>query len=596
MAASPEDQSDDPVGIKITANGKASADDLVVIAVRTRAEMNRVPEAVIVIADGDVADNSFPVTDASTFAVGTEVKVEAFYGGGTASTIFDGIVTALRLRVLDSRGSRLEITLRDKAVKLTLAPATATYLKQTDSAVISKIVEDAGLTADVSSTATEHDAVVQYFAMPWDFILSLAEANGLLVWAEAGKVFAKAPDTSASQVLTVTYGEDLIRFDAEVSLRGQFDSVDATAWSLSELATTDGSADPEPPGKWGTDKGSALADAAGGLTFPIATPIQIEASDLTSLAKARQTRSALAMIQGTAAFQGSGLAVLGATLELKGLADRFNGTGLICAVAHRVEDGQWTTEVALGHPHRWLADRPGLATASASALTAPIEGLQVGLVKQVAEDPNGQAMIEITVPMLGEEADPLWARYNAPYASGDAGVMFLPEVGDEVFVAFLNSDPRYPVVLGSVHSSKNAQPVAPETANNIKVIQTREKLKVNFDDENKVITVETPGGNSVTLSDQDQSITLKDQNGNSVEMSSSGITLNSASDVSITAAASVSISGSSGVTISSDADVSISGLNVSASADVGFSASGNASAELTASGQVTVQGALVNIN
>ena len=73
MADSPILNSDGPVGLKITANGVALADDVQVISVRTRAEMFRVPEALIVIADGDVAENTFPVTDADTFKPGSEV-------------------------------------------------------------------------------------------------------------------------------------------------------------------------------------------------------------------------------------------------------------------------------------------------------------------------------------------------------------------------------------------------------------------------------------------------------------------------------------------------------------------------------------------
>jgi hypothetical protein len=83
-------------------------------------------------------------------------------------------------------------------------------------------------------------------------------------------------------------------------------------------------------------------------------------------------------------------------------------------------------------------------------------------------------------------------------------------------------------------------------------------------------------------------VTLADQNGNTVTLASAGITLDSAGDITIKAA--------KGVAIKATGDATVEGMNVTAAGQTGFSASGNASAELKASGTLKIQGALVQIN
>ena len=109
-------------------------------------------------------------------------------------------------------------------------------------------------------------------------------------------------------------------------------------------------------------------------------------------------------------------------------------------------------------------------------------------------------------------------------------------------------------------------------------------------------TVTTPAKNKVVLSDKDKSILVQDQNNNKVELNPSGITIDSPKDIKISAQGTISIDAVGKIGITSQADVATKGLNVECSANVAFTAKGNASAELSASGQTTVRGALVMIN
>ena len=132
---------------------------------------------------------------------------------------------------------------------------------------------------------------------------------------------------------------------------------------------------------------------------------------------------------------------------------------------------------------------------------------------------------------------------------------------------------------------------------NSKGIATKNDLKIEYNDADKVLTIKTPEGNEFVLSDKDKSTTLKDQSGNKMVMDSSGITLTSAKDVVIKAQGKIDLMANTGISASaSGGDVSLEGLNVQAKAKIGFSAQGSASAELKAAGNTSIKGAIVMIN
>lgn len=130
-----------------------------------------------------------------------------------------------------------------------------------------------------------------------------------------------------------------------------------------------------------------------------------------------------------------------------------------------------------------------------------------------------------------------------------------------------------------------------------KAIDTKNDLKIEYNDADKVLTIKTPEGNEFVLSDKDKSVSLKDLNGNKMTMDNSGISLSSIKDVVIKANGKVDIQGELGVSnAASGGDISLEGLNVQAKAKISFSAQGSASAELKAGGNTSVKGAMVMIN
>ncbi len=205
-----------------------------------------------------------------------------------------------------------------------------------------------------------------------------------------------------------------------------------------------------------------------------------------------------------------------------------------------------------------------------------------------------------------------WLRTVNPYSANERGFYFIPEIDDEVLVGFEAGDAEKPYVIGSLYNGKNKPHNAwPNNKNSFKGIVTKSNLRLEFDEEKKITTIDTPAGNKIVVSDDEKSILLSDQNMNTVELSPDGIVLDSMKDISITSQSKIIIDATAGVEISSVADVKVSGLNIKQNATAAFTAEGIASAEVSgaivtlkgdASATVdgglstTVKGAIIMIN
>ena len=593
--SSPLKGTEGTVSLQITADGAAIDDTYGILSVDTWNVVNRVPRARLVFSDGDMPQAEFPVSDAETFKPGAAIDVSAGYGDDRTS-IFSGIVVRHGIEISGDNEAKLVVELADKAIKMTVARKTAVSEKTKDSDVLSTLVGAHGLESDVSATETEHEAIVQFDATDWDTLLARAEMNGLIVITDAGKVSVKPPETSGQAALLVTYGVDLLHFRAEMDVVTQYASTKSRAWDSAQqqlIESTAASADGTAVGNVSTD---TLAAVHGIGAFERVTGGFVQKEDLTAWSKAELLRSKLARICGQVRFQGSALAKTGTLLSLKGVGERFSGNVFIGGVHHSISDGNWTTTVDFGLPAGWHAQQRPSAFAPAAGHLPPIRGLQTGVVKKIHEDPGGAYRILVQLPLVQGEPSSVWARLANPYSSNAVGMTFYPEIGDEVVVGFMNEDPRFPVVLGSVYSSKLASPYPPDDKNKIKGLKTKSKMELTFDDEDKIVTLKTPGGHVLVMDDKQGSISITDSNKNSMVFGKEGITIDSASKIAISAKTDISITATGNLSMKATQNATCEGLQIDLKAQTTLSAQGQASAELKASGMVTVKGALVQIN
>ncbi|HTR00577.1 MAG TPA: type VI secretion system tip protein VgrG [Candidatus Acidoferrum sp.] len=585
------------VTFTVKSGGKAIPDTFQVYSIHIEQAVNRIGVATVVILDGDPATEDFPASSSEVFVPGAEISIEAGYDNQNA-LVFAGIVTRQTLRVDEEVGSALEIECRDKAVKMTVGRKSASFANKTDSDVITTLIGNSpGLSSAVTATSAQIPELVQYYCSDWDFMLTRAEVNGMLVTTVNGKVSVFPYDQNATPALTLCYGQDIYGFQAELDAATQLKSVKASAWDFKnqKLVTAQSQASLAGPGNLTTQK---LAGVIGLAEFALQTTAAVDSGNLQNWAKAQILKSEYAKIIGTVRSPGSAVAEPGCFITLEGLGGRFNGNHIVSSVHHAIEAGNWVTEYGIGLSPQWFVSEPEVMAPAAAGLVPGVQGLYNATVKQTWSDPDGEFRVLLDLPLFDPTGAGIWARLANFYSSNGFGAFFLPEVGDEVIAGFLNDDPRFPVVLGSVYSSKNKpfSELQPDQKNSHKAIVTKSKLRVVFNDDDTILTAQTPAGNVVVLDDKNKKISLTDQHGNSIVMDSSGIALTSIKNITLSAPQKVQISGDTGITeTSSGGDVQVSGMNVKANANVQYSVQG-VTVALQGSAEMTLKAAMVMIN
>lgn len=596
MLASPVIKKSDLVTYQILADGSPIKDTYNVKSIVVQKKVNRISGCEIHIVDGNAATEDFPISDSSTFLPGVKIEIKLGYDG-TNQSVFKGVVLRQNLKVKKMGGPILEVICKDESIKMTSGRKNAYFKQQKDSDIISSVIGNyGGLQADISATSNQHPEVVQYYSTDWDFILSRAETNGMVVMTDAGKVSVKNPDDETDAVVTVTYGQDLLEFDATLDAQYQFKSIKSNAWDLKNQKIVNGQSTISDYGQ-GNVSNSSLSSVMGVSDFGLQSTVPLEEGDLNAWAKAQATKSKYSKIRGTLSFQGNGDTIPGKLIDIKGVGARFTGKAIVSAVEHRFANGNWITEAEIGMTPEWFSDRVAMQASLASGLLPGIQGLQNGTVKQIDQDPDGQFRVLVDVPIIKEGGDGIWARLSNFYATNEAGSFFYPEVGDEVILGFLNEDPRFPIILGSLYNSNSkVAPYTPDEQNSKKAIVTKNKLKLEFDDENKIITITTPGENKMIWSDQDQNIMIQDQNENSIELSSSGITIKSASNMNLQAAEAISIKAGTSVTVEAGESISLQASSITAQAEMEAQIEGGMTTTVSGGEEVSINGAMVMIN
>ena len=168
-------------------------------------------------------------------------------------------------------------------------------------------------------------------------------------------------------------------------------------------------------------------------------------------------------------------------------------------------------------------------------------GVLPGLVTDI-KDPDSQGRVKITLPWSPDAQGARyegWARLATLFGGNNRGSWFVPDVDDEVLVAFEHGDPRRPYVLGGLWNGRDAAPESMDGGGNNykKVLCSRNGVKVTLDDQDgqEKLLLETPGGQKFTLKDGPGAVTVEDSNGNSVKLETAGITVTASAKVTINA-------------------------------------------------------------
>lgn len=171
-------------------------------------------------------------------------------------------------------------------------------------------------------------------------------------------------------------------------------------------------------------------------------------------------------------------------------------------------------------------------------LGGPFYGVHVGIVVDV-HDPEQQGRVRVRLPWVVDSGGgyQAWARLATLMAGAGRGSWFIPDVDDEVLLAFEGGDPHRPYVVGSLWNGKDQPPEQMGAGNDVRTIRTRSGVTIRMSDapRNASLTLETPAGQRVVLSDAPDTVVVEDAGGNRVVLEPTGIEVTAATRVSVNA-------------------------------------------------------------
>jgi phage protein D len=237
----------------------------------------------------------------------------------------------------------------------------------------------------------------------------------------------------------------------------------------------------------------------------------------------------------------------------KGPIGNFAGDYYVTETRHEYVNGVLTTKFT-------ITDKGGYSMLAHNLSTEnrPKAGQAnlVGVVTNNRDDKN-MGRVKVKFPTLDDQ-ESYWARMTTLGGGNNRGFDCLPEIDDEVLVAFEHGDINRPYIIGSVWNGKDKPPekVDNSVTGNGKgkvrlrtfktrvghqlqfveedgkdrkqkgvYLETEDGFKIKMNDTRKEILLETPGGLTIRMSDMKKAIELK-SSGGSIRLDTTGVQIN----------------------------------------------------------------------
>lgn len=486
-----------------------------------------------------INDPNLTIIEEGPFDLTKEVEIEAQDENQTSFKLIKGEITSLEPRY--NEGMTVELLVRgyDKSHRLYREKKSKAFLNIKDSDLASQIASNAGLSAVVDTTSTVYEHLYQHNQTDLEFLMERAWRIGYECFVDEGKLYFRKPP-SPSGGIELAYGEDLLAFFPIASLAEQVDEVLVKGWDSEKVEAIVGQAK---KGKLYPKIGESKDGATWANTFGSGKKIFVDQpvvsqAEANTLAEARLNELSGAFIEAEGrAFRRPDIKS-GKPVKLTGLGNRFSGTYMVTSAVHVYVAGGLTTDFTV------RGTRTGLL-AEQMAHQPPIErwpGIVLAVVTNT-DDPNNQGRVKVKYPWMTDDAESFWARLVGLGAGPEAGLFIVPEVGDEVVIAFEHGDFNRPYVIGGVWNGKHAitgsgasgasgeRPLVRtwtsrtgheiamyDNAGNKIEIKTAGGHNVLMDDANKKIEIKTSSGHKFTLDDQGKKMEMATSGGQKISM------------------------------------------------------------------------------
>ena len=490
--------------------------------------------------------------------------------------VFSGVIIKQGIQSSENQNSILYLELRHRYYLSSIKKNSRIFLDKKDSEAFEEIINEYKFNNEVDSSPEVQRQLIQFNSSDWDFINMRAEATNNYVIPKNDLLLVKNITSNEDEKAQLILGANIFKLNLETDSRFSFETFNTKTWDADNQEILDIESSAEILSAAGSRSSVEIAKKSQHGKEEILGLGTISEMEATSISNRNKVNAELSKIRGTLKCVGNNETQIGDWIKLDGVGTQFSGKLLVTGILHELTAGSWYTTFKIGtNPETYGSKDDSQNTAS--GLLPGINGLQIGVISKLESNENDEKIL-VQLPNLKQGADAIWARCARMEAGNQRGWIFRPELDDEVILGFINDDPRQAIILGSMHSSKNAAPIFAEDSNNHKGYISRENLKLLFDDDQKIISILTPNA-SIELNEATKKIIIKNK-GNSIEMSESGIKIETQKDFKIKAAG----------------DIEFEGKNVKLKANTQFSAEGMTGVKVSSSATTEIKGSLIKIN
>lgn len=512
-------------------------------------------------------DPDLQLIDSGPLDLTKEIEISAETIDGERVVLIKGEITSLEPEFQEGMIARLVARGYDRSHRLFREMKSRTHVNKKDSDLAQEIAREAGLRADVEATTAVYDHIFQHNQSDLAFLQARARRIGYECYVQEDTLVFRSPP-SGEDGIRLTWGKDLLSFNPRMNLAEQVDEVIVRGWDVDRQTAIVGRAqrgglyprigEAKDGATWARDFGTGKY-----IIVDDGVSSQAEADRLAE-ARLNEISGAFVVAEGVALKRPDIRA--GRSVTLEALGDRFSGTYLVTAAQHI-----YTAEGLKTHFNvrglRWgqLTEALGVA-----AREPRYGGVVIGIVTNT-DDPRHWGRVKLKFPWMTDDAESSWARVLGIGAGPDAGIYVMPEVGDEVLVAFEHGKFGRPVVLGGLWNGQAAPPQeVPSRGNERPLVRTwrsRTGHRITmYDNADNKIEIITQGGHQIILDDANRQIKITSSNGLTITMEDNG------------------------------GKVTVEGNELQIKANGSLTIEAGANMDIQASGQVNIKGAMINLN
>ncbi len=552
-------------------------------------------------------DRDMEWVDDPRLGVGKEVEIWGQSAtqsrrSSTRSLLFKGEITTIEPDF--SRGGRPTLLLRgyDRSHRMHRGQKRRSFLQTTDSDIALKLAAEEGLRAEVDASPHVYEYLFQNNQTNMEFLVERARRIGYQVYVFDRTLYFRKGTANHGELPELNWGKDLLDFHPRLTAVHQADEVLVRSWDpLTKQAVEGRATVSQSQIEVGIshDGGDVAQAAFGSTSQAVVVDVPMESAKKASdLAQALYNEINGEFIQGEGSCFGNPLMLAGKTVKLSGLGKRFSGVYFITAATHIYESHGYATHFKISGQgpdtvSHLLADGQGRNPRTQYA------GAVVGIVTNIS-DPRQLGRVKVKFPWLEENEESNWARMASPMAGNGSGFFVLPEINDEVLIAFEHGDILRPFVIGMLWNGRDKPPLTTTQAVgggkvNQRVWQSRTGHQILLDDtrSGEKVIVRSKNGHVIELDDSAgaQRITIKDSAGNLIELDA---TQNS---ITIDAQGNLTLKNRGNLTLQSMGNLKLqSAGSVDIQATGQLSLNGMAGTSVKSTATVQIQAPLIRIN